>query len=137
MANEQLAREIARAFSPMDRWPNDEFIVANTDPMWLEASAGLSQIVPAYMSWCARHALEDGGSLVPDHTIRALAEYGRSKDATITHLNFKHTCSDAQCAVVAEFLHWCLSSDLIVDEQQVRRALKYWAPQAQGGVGAV
>jgi hypothetical protein len=137
LANEQLARAIAEAFPDSVNGPADQFIEENSDPLWLKVPIDLAVVVPAYMSWCVRHALDGRGTLVPDHTVRALAEFGRSKNPAIAHLNFKHTCSEHQRAVVAKFLRWCMNPDLILDEEQIRRALKYWEPGSEGGANAV
>ena len=136
LSTEQLSREIALAFPPNAETPTDRFIEANPDVLWLSAPVSLMVLVPAYLSWCARHALDQRGSLVPDHTVRALGEFGRSKDPTSAHLNFKHMCSLEQRAVVAKFLHWCLNPELILDTEQIKRALKYWEPRATGGANA-
>lgn len=137
LSNEQLIRDIALAFPSAADTPTDKFIEANPDVLWLSSPISLSVLVPAYLSWCVRHELDGRGTLVPDHTVRALAEFGRLKDPAIAHLNFKHTCSPEQRAVVAKFLRWCLNPDLILDGEQVKRALKYWEPGARGGASAV
>jgi hypothetical protein len=137
VSNDQLARAIAQAFPASAGTPTDQFIEANSDLLWLQPPVDLAVLVPAYMSWCVRHASNERGTLVPDHTVRALAEFGRSKNPSIAHLNFKHTCSEQQRAVVAKFLRWCLNPDLILDEEQIQRALKSWEPGSKGGASAV
>jgi hypothetical protein len=136
LSNGELARAIAEAFPASGSTPTDQFIEANSDLLWLAPPVDLTIVVPAYISWCVRHAFNERGTLVPDHTVRALAEFGRSKDPSIAHLNFKHTCSEDQRAVVAKFLHWCSNPDLILDSEQIQRALKYWVPESKGGASA-
>lgn len=130
MSTQELAQELALVFPPCAETPTEQFIEANPDVLWLAAPISLMALVPAYLSWCLRYALDQRGTLVPDHTVRALAEFGRSKDPTIAHLNFRHACSLEQRAVVAKFLRWCLHPDLILDAEQIKRALRYWDPKA-------
>jgi hypothetical protein len=137
LSNDQLAREIALAFPASAVAPTDAFIEANPDVLRLSPPVDLMVFVPAYLSWCVRHDPENRGTLVPDHTVRALGEFGRSRDSTNSHLNFMHTCSERQRNVIASFLRWCLNPDLILDTEHVKRALKYWQPRAGGGANAV
>src|SRR3990170_2209665 len=103
---ERLIHQIAAAFPGSTEVPNS-FIEANPDISGLTQPVDLRVIVPAYMIWCVRNA-DEHGTLIPDFTVEALAEFGRAKNPEIAHLNFKHTCSPQQRAIVAEFLRWCL-----------------------------
>ncbi|MCW9027897.1 MAG: hypothetical protein OQJ80_03105 [Kangiella sp.] len=104
---------------------DDDFIEANTDITWQNERTDLINLVPSYMLWCARNRDVDG-NLVIDYTVNALAEYGRSKNPNIEHLNFKFLCSSKQKLVVLQFLQWCLAEELLVNEVQVQRACKHW-----------
>ncbi|MFG6458193.1 hypothetical protein [Roseateles sp. BYS96W] len=86
----------------------------------------LLKTIPAHMAWCLRNP--ESTSLVIDYTIDALANTGRAKSPVPSWLDFKHRCSTEQRRVVADFLHWCLDTDRLVDRQQTERALKHWAP---------
>ena len=85
----------------------------------------LLKTIPAHMAWCLRNP--DSTALVIDYTVDALANTGRVKSPAPSWLDFKHRCSGAQRQVVADFLHWCLDTDRLVDRQQTERALKHWA----------
>ena len=136
LLHDQLEREIIEAFPRTSEALTDTFIEANSDIFTLEAP-NLQLVVPAYLLWCVRHTVDGRGSLVPDYVVHALAEFGRSKNSEVEHLNFKHTCSAQQRAVVAKFLRWCLNADLVLSTDQIERALKYWVPGPQGGANAV
>ena len=79
--------------------------------------------MPSYMLWCVKNGDSDG-NLVCDHTISALAEFGRAKDE-MNYLNFKFLCNDRQKVAVYNFLNWCFSN-LICNEEQALRAIKNW-----------
>jgi hypothetical protein len=137
LSDESLIEEIAAAFPSTAEVIPDAVIEANPDIFSLQGPVDFRVVVPAYISWCVRHATDGRGTLVPDYTVHALAEFGRSKDSSIAHLNFKHTCSLRQRAAVASFLHWCLNPDLILNKEQIKRALKNWAESKSGGANAV
>ncbi len=121
-----IENAIREAFFPDGSAPiEDEFIEKNTDITWLPGKIDLLGWVPSYMLWCARNR-DANGNLVIDHTVNALAEYGRSKNPDIEHLNFKFLCNPKQRDVVLNFLQWCLTEELLVDKEQVRRACKNW-----------
>jgi hypothetical protein len=124
-AIEELAASIARAFPESADAVSDSFIEANPDINWLKSPVDLHIVVPAYMAWCVRNP-HRRDTLIPDFTVSALAEFGRSKNPAIKHLNFKHTCSAAQRAVVAEFLQWCLDPERLLLTEQIERSLKHW-----------
>ena len=107
----------------------DSYIEKNPDPTCAEPAEDWLVIMPAYMSWCIRSPLRDE-LLVVDHTVGALANFGRYDKAEPRHLNFKSLCSVRQRAVVAAFLEWCLSGEVFVHEQQVKRSLKHWQEAA-------
>jgi hypothetical protein len=121
-----LDRKIAVAFPGCSDVP-DAFIEANPDIDSVSGSFDPMILVPAYMTWCVRNAREHV-TLIPDFTVGALAVYGRTKSAQTVHMSFKHTCSDEQRSVVAEFLRWCLDPDLILHKEQIKRALRHWSP---------
>ncbi|WP_072427066.1 hypothetical protein [Chitinimonas taiwanensis] len=101
------------------------FIESNTDLMGIKEQFDLLALVPTYMHWCTTS--NDRASLVFDGTLHALAEYGRCKSPEIRHLNFRHQCSPAQKAAVLDFLEWCKSEEIMLNEQQLSRALRNWA----------
>ena len=125
---EQLLEAIAKAFPRLHAFP-DSFIEVNPDLASLRQPLDLQAVVPAYMAWCVRNAAEVN-TLIPDYTVAALAEFGRSKNPAIAHLNFKHTCSPEQGAVVAEFLRSCLNPNLVLHTEQIERSLKHWSPES-------
>jgi len=88
MNNAELAAEIEEAFPGSASALFDVFIEANPDLSLVEAVAGLEVVVPAYMAWCARngHRPEE---LVHDYTLRALAEFGRSRSPTVHPLELQ------------------------------------------------
>lgn len=100
------------------------FIEKHTDIMWMREPFDLLALVPVYMLWCC--TAEDRTSLVFDGTLRALAEYGRSKNPGILHLNFRFLCSPAQKAAVLKFLEWIKAEKILVDEAQLSRTLRNW-----------
>ena len=128
MRSEQLLEEITRVFPRLHAVP-DSFIESNPDLAYLSQPLDLQAVVPAYMAWCVRNAAV-ANTLIPDFTVVALAEFGRSTNPAIAHLNFKHTCSPAQRAVVAEFLRWCLNPTLLLHTEQIERSLKHWSPES-------
>jgi hypothetical protein len=83
----------------------NEFIRSNEDIMWIKEEVDLAKYVPSYMYWVAKHGADEN-SMVSDHTLAALAEYGRCKDGDIKHLNFKYLCNLRQKEVVINFLKW-------------------------------
>ena len=122
----ELSAEIEEAFPGSALAVSDQFIEANPDLSLVEASARLQVVVPAYMVWCTRNAHRPQ-ELVHDHTLRALAEFGRSKNPAVEHLNFKHGCSEKQREVVTKYLRWCLDPALLLHAEQVERSLKHWS----------
>lgn len=126
MKNTLLSAQIEAAFPGSAGALSDVFIETHPDLSLLDAPVNLQTIVPAYMAWCARNGHRPA-ELVHDYTVRALAEFGRSKKPEITHLNFKFTCSPEQRQVVEKFLRWCLDPALLLDTEQVERSLKRWS----------
>ena len=121
-----IEQEIQEAFFTDGAVPiTSEFILKNPDLMWLKNKEDLLVLVPSYILWCTRNR-DSNGNLVIDGTINALAEYGRSKKEEIEHLNFKFSCKPNQREVVYSFLKWCLDEELLVDEEQIERAIKHW-----------
>ena len=92
----------------------------------MELSDGYSllDVVPCYMAYCVKYPNDD--SLVAMYTVNALAEYGRSKDPSNTHLNFKFQCSERQREAVVSFLQWAKRPPNIEDEVQIDRAVRNW-----------
>ena len=82
-------------------------------------------VMPAYMRWCVRSPLRNE-LLVLDHTVDALANFGRFEQSEPNHLNFRSLCNPRQQAVVAAFLRWCLSDEVLVHKEQAKRSLKHW-----------
>ncbi len=103
----------------------DEYIEQNPDPTDAEPLNNWLAIMPAYMSWCIRSPRRNE-LLVLDHTVNALAEFGRFSRPEPSHLNFRSLCNSRQRALVAAFLGWCLSGEVCVHEEQVERSLKHW-----------
>jgi hypothetical protein len=128
LRTDRLLEAIAREFPGLRALP-DSFIEGNPDLACLRQPPDLQAVVPAYMAWCVRNAAEVN-TLIPDYTVAALAEFGRSKNPAIAHLNFKHTCSPEQRVVVADFLRWCLNPDLVLHTEQIERSLKHWSPES-------
>ncbi len=64
--------------------------------------------------------------LVLDHTVNALANFGRFSDPEPSHLNFRSLCNPEQRAVVIEFLNWCSSGEVLVLQEQVERSIRQW-----------
>jgi hypothetical protein len=121
-----IEQTIQEAFFPDGSVPiEDEFIESNPDIAWLNEKVDLLSLVPCYMLWCARNR-DANGNLVIDGTVNALAEYGRSKNLKLDHLNFKYLCTSTQKEVVLKFLQWCLTEELLGNEEQVRRTCKNW-----------
>jgi hypothetical protein len=104
---------------------SDEYIENNPDPANAEPRNDWLVLMPAYMSWCIRSPLRNE-LLVVDHTINALANFGRFAQPEPAHLNFRSLCNPRQKAVVTDFLRWCLSEEVLVSEDQVKRSLKRW-----------
>jgi len=103
----------------------DAYIEQNPDPTDAEPANDWLVIMPAYMRWCVRSPRRDE-LLVVDHTISALANFGRFIKPEPPHLNFRALCSPQQKEVVTSFLQWCLSGEVFVHEEQVTRSLKHW-----------
>lgn len=103
----------------------DEYIEQNPDPAGAESSNNWLAVMPAYMSWCVRSPLRNE-LLVLDHTVDALANFGRFEHPKPSHLNFRSLCNSRQRAVVAAFLRWCLCGEVLVHEEQAERSLKHW-----------
>ena len=83
-------------------------------------------LVPAYMAWCVKNA--DGpAELVHDYTLRSLAEFGRTRTPKLMHLNFGLACTADQRQVVAKYLRWSLNPELLLDTEQLKRALSRWS----------
>ena len=103
----------------------DKYIEQNPDPTEADPLNNWLVVMPAYMSWCIRSPRRNE-LLVLDNTIHAIANFGRFKRHEPSHLNFWSLCNPDQRAVVASFLGWCLTGDVLVHEEQVERSLKYW-----------
>ena len=130
LSAEQLSEEIEMAFPGSSAALSNASIEKNPDLASLEAPTDLQVVVPAYMAWCTRNSHRPA-ELVHDYTLRALAEFGRSKNPAASHLNFKYTCSPEQQKVVARFLSWCLDPALLLDAEQIKRSLKHWAAEPE------
>lgn len=126
MENVDLVAAIETAFPGSITSFADSFIEANPNVMEIDVCANPHQTVAAYMRWCARNASRPA-ELVHDYTINALAEFRRSRASSITHLNFKHSCTAEQKNVVTMFLTWYLDPCLLVDTEQVKRSIKRWS----------
>ena len=105
--------------------PSDEYIENNPDPIDAEPKNNWLVLMPAYMSWCIRSPKRNE-LLVVDHTINALAEFGRFTQSEPEHMNFRSVCNPQQKEVVRAFLRWCLNGEVLVLENQVERSLKRW-----------
>jgi hypothetical protein len=125
MPEQSIENEIRTAFSLNETIVSDEFISSNADILWLKERVDYLVYMPSYMLWCIKN-LDDQGSLVFDHTIRALAEFGRSKNPQLKHLGFKFICNARQKAVIYQFLIWCQSNLFSYHEEQLDRAIKNW-----------
>ncbi len=121
-----VSEKIQKAFhsSLSGSIPTDEYIEANTSILEIVGSPDPFSLVPAYMLWCLKRPMTP--SLVPDGTISALAEYGRSKDTQNPSLNFKFRCSEAQSSAVVAFLKWCEHGAPFSNQNQIERALRNW-----------
>lgn len=104
---------------------SDEYIEQNPDPTCADPKNEWLVVMPAYMSWCLRSPKRDE-LLVVDHTVNALANFGRFTEPEPAHLNFRSLCSPRQREAVLAFLRWCLSGEVLVIEEQVERSLKRW-----------
>jgi hypothetical protein len=102
---------------------SNAFILNNPDVLWLENEIDYMAYVPSYVLWCIKNKDIDG-NLIFDHTIKALAEFGRAKD-TNNRLNFKFLCNDEQKELIYNFLNWCLTN-LLCNKAHVIRAIKNW-----------
>ena len=121
-----IAQEIEIAFKISDEnRVSDAFIEMNSDLMWLKAEVDLITYVPSYMLWCLAYK-EKNGNLVCDHTIHALAEYGRANNPENNYLNFKGICNAEQIHAVKNFLLWCDENLELCNKTQIKRSLKYW-----------
>lgn len=120
----KLYAEIEEGF-PEQKGITDDFIQLNQNLMELDRKEKLLEYVPAYMLWL----LADNDSsehLVDMHTLNALAEYGRAKQASNEYLNFKYQCNFNQKLLVVKFLEWGASNLRLVDKQQLERSLRHW-----------
>ena len=126
MDSSAISDAILTAFPGCTAALTDAFIETNPDVLWEKIPVDVHVAVPAYMAWCARNCHRPA-ELVHDYTIRALAEFGRSNNPAVTHLNFKHKCTPQQKHVVLQFLQCYLDPRLLVDTRQVARSLKRWA----------
>ncbi|MFC5472801.1 hypothetical protein [Paraherbaspirillum soli] len=104
---------------------SDEAIQQNESLMEIEGTPDYLKYVPAYMLWCIRNK-DNYDQLVTDYTIDAIANFGRSKIEHNNHFNFRYRCNAEQRSAVASFLRWCLENLTIVDEEQIKRSIKYW-----------
>ena len=125
VATAKLRAAICTEFPARRQGLTDEYIEQNPDPFRVESSNDWMVILPAYMSWCMRSPLRNT-LLVLDHTINALAIFGRTTQAQHSGLDFRSRCSRQQCAVIVAFLRWCQSGALIVHDEQVERSLRRW-----------
>lgn len=112
-------------FPPTPPGLSDAYIEQNPDPTCAEPECEWLLLMPAYMSWCLRSP-QRNELLVLDHTINALANFGRFTEPEPRHMNFRSQCNQRQREIVAAFLRWCLSGEVIVIEEQVKRSLKRW-----------
>lgn len=103
---------------------DDAFIRANPNVMELPAPVDLLRVVPLYMLWCVRHP--DDPALASDFTLRALAEYGRCKQPSLGHLDFRYRCSQRQIDVVAAFLAWASEALPFHNQGQLERTRQRW-----------
>ena len=103
----------------------DDYIEQNPDPTSAEPLNNWLAVMPAYMSWCIRSPRRDELTVL-DHTVNALANFGRFVQREPSHLNFRSMCSARQRAVVAAFLGWCLDGEVLVPKEQIERSLKHW-----------
>ena len=124
----EIEAELVAAFpaleSEFESW--DQSIRATPDPMEVEGEPDLLRVVPAYMLWCIRNTQEDDDYLVSDHTINALAEYGRCTDQKNRYLNFRYRCNAQQMSAVSHFLAWCKRNLPFANKVQIDRSLKHW-----------
>ena len=126
-----LKNSIRKEFSlTMENTLSDEFIRNNTNILWIKEKINFMEFLPSYMLWCVENRDIDG-SLVCDHTISVLAEFGRAKDTPNNYLNFKYRCNDRQKAVVNCFLNWCLLNLIFCNKEQIKRAIKNWGQTIQ------
>ena len=120
-----LLSSLTSEFPPRSASLTDEYIEQNPDPVCAAPLNDWLAVMPAYMSWCIRNPHRNE-LLVLDHTVDALANFGRFARSEPPHLNFKSKCSPGQRAVVAAFLAWCLSGSVLVNEDQASRSLRHW-----------
>jgi len=120
-----LLTSLKTEFPPVLPSHSDEYIEQNPDPVSAEPKNDWLVLMPAYMAWCVRSPLRNE-LLVVDHTVNALANFGRFSQPEPAHLNFRFLCNPRQKAVVAAFLAWCNSGEVLVQEVQVERSLKRW-----------
>jgi hypothetical protein len=125
MSKQSLENDVKTAFAINGNIVSDEFISNNTSVLWLKEDVDFMVYVPSYMLWCLKNK-DDEGSLVFDNTISALAEFGRSKNPQMPHLNFKFLCNDRQKELVCRFLNWCRSDLMLNYGEQLDRAIKNW-----------
>jgi hypothetical protein len=121
----KLLAAIHGEFPVRDADLTDEYIEQNPDPTRVKLSDDWFVVLPAYMSWCVRSPRRNQ-LLVLDHTIAALADFGRYTQAQPAELNFRSRCNREQIAIIVAFLRWCQSGALIVHDEQVARSLRRW-----------
>lgn len=122
-----IARIIEEAFpgSGQLAMDLDAEIRAKQNPMELPGRPNLLALIPAYMQWAVQNR-DNYDQLVTDWTLNALAEYGRAKSEQAEGMNFKFLCTEPQRRAVCAFLEWSLSALMVVQEEQVKRAVKHW-----------
>ncbi len=121
----ELLALLKAEFPPAPPGLTDQYIERHPDPTCAEPKNEWLLLMPAYMSWCVRSPLRNE-LLVVDRTIDALANFGRFNQPEPSHMNFRSLCNPQQRAVVAAFLRWCLSGQVLVIEDHVERSLKRW-----------
>jgi len=126
LQNLLLLTEIEDAFPGCSEMFSDSFIEENPSMLEIDGGVDLLMAVPAYMAWCTRNGHRPS-LLVHDYTVNALAEFGRTKNRQIAHLDFKHRCTAEQKRAVLHFLRWYLNPGLLVDTEQVARSIKRWS----------
>lgn len=126
LQNLLLLAEIEEAFPGCASVFSDFFIEENPNLSEIDGVVDLLMAVPAYMAWCARNGHKPW-LLVHDYTVNALAEFGRTTNRQVAHLDFKHRCTAEQKHAVLHFLQWYLNPGLLTDTEQVTRSIKRWS----------
>ncbi len=103
---------------------NSTFILMNPSILEIPSKIDLLASVPMYMLWCTQHPNQS--SSIFDHTIWALAEYGRCKDEKNAYLNFRFQCNQHQIKTVISFLEWGRTIHKFLDRNQINRAITNW-----------